>query len=131
MKPLKEVHEELRKSPLAHPTRLALMVLLVARHSVEFNQAVSELGVTPGALWTHVKLLEKHGYLKLGYWLTPHGPRLILTVTEQDISKTLRILNVLRTLSEFAEGAEHEGNASCENLCSERCARRDCASTQG
>ena len=97
---LRELHERLRKSPLSHPTRLALMTLLVARHSLEYNEAVKALGVTPGSLWGHVKMLEKRGLLETRYKLTRSGPRLELRVTDRGIRETLEVLRLLQRLAE-------------------------------
>ncbi len=96
---IREIHEKLRKSPLSHPTRLALMTLLVARHSLEYNEAVKALGVTPCSLWGHVKMLEKRGLLETRYRLTRNGPRLVLQVTDEGIRETIEVLRLLRRLA--------------------------------
>ncbi len=103
---MSEALERLRRSPLREPVRLAVMLLLAARHSMEFEEMRRLLGVTPGNLWSHLERLRGDGLVRTRY--APRlrgGPRLVVEVTDEGLRELLSYMEALRVL-EAAGGAQ-------------------------
>ena len=81
-----------RTHPLSNPVRLAVMLLLAARGSMEFAELQRALGVSSGSLWKHVERLSAEGYVETKYRVTALGPRLVVSATEKGIRETVAYL---------------------------------------
>ncbi|BES82422.1 transcriptional regulator [Pyrodictium abyssi] len=105
--------ELLRRSPLQSPVRLAVMLLLAARHSMEFSDLQRALGVTPGNLWSHLEKLRKAGLVRVRYRPWPgQGPRMIVEATGEGLEALFRHLHALRVLEEAAGSGREEAGGS-------------------
>ncbi len=93
----------LRSHVLSSPPRLAVMLLLTARGPMEFNDLRKSLDLTSGNLWSHLKRLEREGFVRLGYRFSFSGPRLVVEPTDKGVEETIRYVSVLRRV--VASGA--------------------------
>ncbi|AEM38466.1 hypothetical protein Pyrfu_0596 [Pyrolobus fumarii 1A] len=90
--------EGLRRSPLNAPVRLAVMVILVYRGEIEFNELQKILGVKPGLLWSHIEKLHRDGLVVYKRRFTARGPRLTIRATSKGVMETLGYIRLLRSL---------------------------------
>lgn len=88
---------ETRTHVLSSPVRLAIMLLLVARGGIEFNDLKKTLNLTSGNLWSHLKRLEKEGLVKLRYRFSFAGPRLVVEPTGKGVQETMAYIEGVRT----------------------------------
>lgn len=105
----REALERLRGSPLSSPARLAVMLLLAARGSMEFGDIARALGLTPGNLWSHLEKLKRRGLVRTWYRPGPQGPRMIVEATEEGIRELVGYLEALHSLERLAEEKKREG----------------------
>ena len=71
--------------PLSNAIRLGIMLYLLPRGKALFTDLQQVLGLTPGNLDSHIKTLERHGYVVLkkvirdrprtAVYITPEGAR--------------------------------------------------------
>jgi len=95
---VKEILNIIRGHVLSAPVRLVISLVLLIREEVEFNELQKALGITPGALWSHILKMEKQGFIKMKRRLSTKGPRLVITLTEKGREETIRYVEVLRKL---------------------------------
>ncbi|AEH24038.1 transcriptional regulator [Pyrococcus yayanosii] len=81
----------------------ALMLYLLLREKALFKELLDVLEVTPGNLDSHLKALERAGYVKL-YKVFADRPRTAVRITGKGTEETLRYLRVLRSVVERLEG---------------------------
>ncbi|WP_456367082.1 transcriptional regulator [Thermococcus sp.] len=87
---------------LGNPTRLAVMIYLLPRDRVLFKELLSVLDLTPGNLDSHLRTLEKAGYVKV-YKVFADRPRTAVRITDEGARKTMEYLKALRkALSDVA-----------------------------
>jgi len=104
---IREALELLRQSPLQSPVRLAVMLLLAARSSMEFSELQRALGVTSGNLWSHLERLRDAGLVRVRYRPWPgQGPRMVVEATREGLEALFRHLRALRLLEEAAGSQE-------------------------
>ncbi len=96
MEPLRELT---KKHPLGNPTRLAVMLYLLPRGRVLFKDLLSVLRVTPGNLDSHLKALERAGYVRV-YKVFADRPRTAVEITDEGAEKTGEYLRALKTVLE-------------------------------
>jgi len=93
--------ESLRKltknSVLGNPIRLGIMLYLLPRGRVLFRELLEVLDVTPGNLDSHLRTLEKAGYIKV-YKVFADRPRTAVKVTDRGVEETGKYLNALKAV---------------------------------
>jgi len=98
---METLRELSRNHILGNPIRLGIMLYLLPREKVLFRELLQVLEVTPGNLDSHLRALEKAGYVEI-YKVFADRPRTAVRITEkgaEDTGKYLRALkNVLNSL---------------------------------
>jgi DNA-binding MarR family transcriptional regulator len=84
---------------LGNPIRLGIMLYLLPRERALFRDLQKVLDVTPGNLDSHLKALEKAGYVKV-YKIIADRPRTAVKITEKGASETRDYLQKLKSLLE-------------------------------
>jgi len=79
--------------------RVKVLALLYGVKYCEFNYLLKKLGTSPGNLWTHLKKLEKEGYIEVKKYPLKKGVRTIVKITEKGAEKFKEYLNELMKLS--------------------------------
>ncbi|WP_297510184.1 transcriptional regulator [Thermococcus sp.] len=80
---------------LGNPTRLAVMLYLLPRGRVLFKELLAVLDLTPGNLDSHLKALERAGYVKI-YKVFADRPRTAVSITEEGAKRTREYLKALK-----------------------------------
>ncbi|WP_048148594.1 transcriptional regulator [Palaeococcus ferrophilus] len=80
---------------LGNPTRLAIMLYLLPRERTLFRDLLSVLEVTPGNLDSHLKALERAGYVKV-YKVIADRPRTAVKITEKGAEETAEYMRALK-----------------------------------
>ncbi len=98
---MESLRELSRNHILGNPVRLAIVLYLLPRERSLFKELLDVLEVTPGNLDSHLKTLEKAGYVKL-YKVIADRPRTAVKITEKGMEETLNYVESLkRVLSEL------------------------------
>jgi len=108
---VREFLEAMGEGPLSHPSRLAIMLILVMRGRTTFSELQQILGLTPGNLGSHLEKLEREGYVEKFRCL--RGLR-YLTCYRSTRRGSLALGRVLRSASNLWEilgAAESAGRA--------------------
>jgi len=93
-----EALRELTKNHvLGNPIRLGVMLYLLPRGRVLFRELREVLEVTPGNLDSHLKALEKAGYVEV-YKVFADRPRTAVRITDKGAEETARYLRALREI---------------------------------
>ena len=92
MEALRELN---RNHTLGNPVRLGVMLYLLPRGRVLFRDLLKVLEVTPGNLDSHLKALEKAGYIEI-YKVIADRPRTAVRITEKGVKETAEYLKSLR-----------------------------------
>ncbi len=90
---------KLRGHPLNNPVRLGIMVYLLSRGISSFTDIQQVLDVTPGNLDSHLKTLEKAGYVKLKKVISKR-PRTAVVLTERGAEETEKYIKLLKEVIE-------------------------------
>jgi DNA-binding MarR family transcriptional regulator len=69
------------ESKLSSPVRLGIMILLRIKRRMVFSEIQKMLKLTPGNLDSHLKHLEKSGYVRIRKVLSLRGPRTVVEMT--------------------------------------------------
>ncbi len=94
MHPLGEV---MGNHVLGNPVRLGIMLYLLPRGKVLFIELQRVLDLTPGNLDSHLRTLEKNGYIKMKK-IIHDRPRTAIFITSTGIVETRRYVHALRNL---------------------------------
>ena len=97
-----EALKKLKGHPLNNPIRLGIMVYLLSRARASFKSLQELLEVTPGNIDSHLRALEKEGYVKLKKAIMDR-PRTIVEVTAKGVEETRRYLAELKSLLDDIE----------------------------
>ncbi|ASJ02078.1 transcriptional regulator [Thermococcus profundus] len=92
MEALKELSSN---NVLGNPIRLAIMLYLLPRERALFRDLLEVLEVTPGNLDSHLKTLEKVGYVEV-YKVIADRPRTAVRITEKGAEETARYMRALK-----------------------------------
>ncbi|NJE04311.1 transcriptional regulator [Thermococcus sp. MV11] len=92
---MEALRELSRNHVLGNPIRLGIMLYLLPRGKVLFRELLDVLDVTPGNLDSHLKALEKAGYVEL-YKVFADRPRTAVRITEKGAEETGEYLRALR-----------------------------------
>ncbi|ACS32529.1 transcriptional regulator [Thermococcus gammatolerans] len=96
---MESLRELTRNHFLGNPIRLGIMLYLLPRGKVLFKELLGVLEVTPGNLDSHLRTLEKAGYVKL-YKVFADRPRTAVRITEKGAEETARYLRALKSVLE-------------------------------
>jgi len=92
---MESLRELTRNSVLGSPIRLAIVLYLLPRGRVLFRDLLQVLEVTPGNLDSHLKVLERAGYVRI-YKVFADRPRTAVRITEKGAEETGRYLRALK-----------------------------------
>ncbi len=82
---------------LGNPIRLGIMLYLLPRERTLFKDLLEVLEVTPGNLDSHLKALEKAGYIKI-YKVFADRPRTAVKITQVGVKETGEYLKTLKSI---------------------------------
>ena len=103
MEPLKELT---KNHVLGNPIRLVIMLYLLPREKALFRDLITVLEVTPGNLDSHLKALERAGYVGT-YKVIADRPRTAVRITEKGAKETAKYLKSLKeALNELQSSSE-------------------------
>ena len=94
MEPLRELT---KNHVLGNPIRLAIMLYLLPRGRALFKELLDVLEVTPGNLDSHLRTLEKAGYVKI-YKVFADRPRTAVRITGKGAEETGKYLRALKNV---------------------------------
>jgi len=87
---------------LSQNTRLVIMITLITKKKIIFNELQKILGITPGNLDSHLKKLEYQKYVEIKKLLVNNSPRTIIIITSKGYqSTTLYISKLKKTLDRY------------------------------
>ncbi|EEB73422.1 transcriptional regulator [Thermococcus sp. AM4] len=92
---MEHLRELTKNHVLGNPVRLGIMLYLLPRGKALFKELLQVLEVTPGNLDSHLRTLEKAGYVKL-YKVFADRPRTAVRITEKGAEETGRYLKALK-----------------------------------
>jgi len=88
--------KELKQNPvLGNPIRLGIMLYLLPRRRALFAELQKVLDLTPGNLDSHLRTLERHGYVRVRKVLADR-PRTAVFITEEGVENLREYLEVLK-----------------------------------
>jgi len=104
-----EAFRELAKNHvLGNPIRLGIMLYLLPRSKVLFRDFLKLLDLTPGNLDSHLRTLQKAGYVEIKKVIADR-PRTMIVLTEKGAYETRAYMKKLRELvSTFQNAPESE-----------------------
>ncbi|BAD86015.1 predicted transcription regulator, ArsR family [Thermococcus kodakarensis KOD1] len=88
---------------LGNPIRLAIMLYLLPRERALFRDLLEVLEVTPGNLDSHLKTLEREGYVEV-FKIIADRPRTAVKITDRGAEETGKYLKALKKALEEIEG---------------------------
>ncbi|WP_461866397.1 transcriptional regulator [Thermococcus sp.] len=91
------LRELAKNSVLGNPIRLGIMLYLLPREKALFRDILEVLEITPGNLDSHLKALEKAGYVKI-YKVFADRPRTAVKITERGAEETGKYLRMLKSI---------------------------------
>jgi DNA-binding MarR family transcriptional regulator len=100
-----EALKELKNHALGNPIRLGIMLYLLPRGKALFRDLHRVLDVTPGNLDSHLRALEREGYVEV-FKVIADRPRTAVKITEKGAREAG---NYLKTLKKALEGIERGG----------------------
>jgi DNA-binding MarR family transcriptional regulator len=94
MKALKELSGN---HTLGNPIRLGIMLYLLPRGRTLFRDLREVLGITPGNLDSHMKALEREGYIEV-FKVIADRPRTAVKITEKGAKETREYIQKLKSI---------------------------------
>ncbi len=94
--------ELIENHALGNSVRLSIILYLLPRGKVLFKELAEILEITPGNLDSHLKRLEKEGYVRIKKVIADR-PRTVVEITEKGAEETGRYIRILKTLVEKIE----------------------------
>ena len=93
--------ELLKHRVLGNPVRFGIMLYLLPREKVLFKDLQNVLNLTPGNLDSHLRALEREGYVRIGKTLMDR-PRTMVRITDRGREETKKHMeNLKKVLSEM------------------------------
>ncbi|WP_099209498.1 transcriptional regulator [Thermococcus henrietii] len=92
---MESLRELTKNHVLGNPVRLGIMLYLLPREKALFKELLEVLEITPGNLDSHLRALEKAGYVRL-YKVFADRPRTAVRITERGAVETGRYLRTLK-----------------------------------
>jgi len=102
---MESLRELSRNHVLGNPIRLGIMLYLLPREGALFKELLEVLEVTPGNLDSHLKALEKAGYVKI-YKVFADRPRTAVRITEKGAKETGEYLRALKEALSLIPGGD-------------------------
>ncbi len=93
----------IKNNILGNPIRLGIMLYLLPRNRALFIEIQKVLEITPGNLDSHLKTLERNGYVKLKKVIRDR-PRTMVYLTTQGAEETRKYVSELKKILEEGEG---------------------------
>ncbi len=87
---------------LGNPIRLGVMVYLLPKGMALFKDLQDALEITPGNLDSHLRGLERVGYIEIKKVIVDR-PRTAVYLTEHGAKKTMEYLSLLKQILEESE----------------------------
>jgi len=81
---------------LSQNTRLVIMITLITKKKIIFNELQKILGITPGNLDSHLKKLEYQKYVEIKKLLVNNSPRTIIIITPKGYQSTMFYISKLK-----------------------------------
>ncbi|AAL81212.1 transcriptional regulator [Pyrococcus furiosus DSM 3638] len=94
---MEEIKEIMKSHTLGNPVRLGIMIYLFPRRRAPFSHIQKALDLTPGNLDSHIKVLEKHGFVRT-YKVIADRPRTMVEITDYGMEETRKFLSHLKTV---------------------------------
>ena len=94
---MESLRELSRNHILGNPIRLGIMLYLLPRGRALFKELLDVLEVTPGNLDSHLRTLEKAGYVEL-YKVFADRPRTAVRITQKGAEETRKYLRALKNV---------------------------------
>ena len=91
------------ESKLSSPVRLGIMILLRTKSKMVFSEIQKTLRLTPGNLDSHLRHLEKSGYVHIKKGLSLKGPRTIVEITPEGEENLKRYVSKLKLALSYKE----------------------------
>ena len=91
--------ELIENHALGNPVRLSIMLYLLPREKVLFRELMTILEITPGNLDSHLKKLEKEGYVVIKKIIADRQ-RTVIEITEKGAEEVGSYLRALKKLIE-------------------------------
>ncbi len=88
----RELGEVLRRRGFKSSIRLAIMIYLLFRNRVLFNELLEVFDITPGNLWSHLDKLQNDGMVEVKY-IIRNRPRVLISITDKGLLETMKVLN--------------------------------------
>lgn len=89
--------KRLKGHVLNNPTRLGIMIYLLSKGRSSFKTLIELLDLTPGNLDSHLRVLERVGYIKVKKAIIDR-PRTIVIITNKGVEETERYIRTLRRI---------------------------------
>ncbi|HDZ36339.1 MAG TPA: ArsR family transcriptional regulator [Thermococcus sp.] len=99
---MESLRELTKNHVLGNPIRLGVMLYLLPREKALFKELLEVLEITPGNLDSHLKALEREGYVEL-YKVFADRPRTAVKITEKGADETAKYLKALKSVLEGIE----------------------------
>ena len=90
---------------LGNPIRLGIMIYLLPNGRALFRDLKEALEVSPGNLDSHLRALEKDGYVKIKKVIADR-PRTAVYITKKGAEQTLEYLSTLKQILEIEENGD-------------------------
>ena len=91
------------ESKLSSPVRLGIMILLRTKSKMIFSEIQKALRLTSGNLDSHLRHLEKSGYVHIRKGLSLKGPRTIIEITSEGEEELKRYVSKLKVAISYEE----------------------------
>jgi len=97
-----DLKELTRKNVLGNPIRLGIMLYLLPRRRVLFKELLLLLDITPGNLDSHLRRLQREGYVEIKKILADR-PRTLVKITDKGAEETKEYVKMLRNFLDSYE----------------------------
>jgi DNA-binding MarR family transcriptional regulator len=85
----------LREKGFSSSVRLGIMVYLFVKEKAYFTDMATDLGLTPGNLWSHLVKLRDAGLVETRYVIRDR-PRRLIVITDKGFRETLILMRLMR-----------------------------------
>ncbi len=94
---IRELVKLLRTNAFKAPARLAILLYLLVKEEAFFTDLVEALDLTPGNLWSHLKRLEREGYVVIRHAITDR-PRVVVRLTDKGYNEIIDLVIKIRAI---------------------------------
>ncbi len=86
-----------------NPTRIAILLYLLARGRCKFSELYKELKLTPGNAWSHLEKLEKEGLVEIRKMATSKGVFTYVSITEKGYDLAEELVFIMSSLGKLRD----------------------------